>query len=162
MVTTFTTVTNISSQNDLLTQRNKKALDKAIEKNFDQPPGETWETTRTGNEDKEICIVKIVSEEKNKPAGWGVIAKAKGRREYFDFMVLFNKQKEIKHIEIIKYRSSHGYQITSKRWLRDFKGLTAAEPIQIGDHVDGISGATLSSHGLVKALNKILPLIDKF
>lgn len=41
-------------------------------------------------------------------------------------------------------------------WIKQLKGKTSSSKLKISDDVDGLTGATLSSHALVKAAKKIL------
>ncbi|PWE01174.1 FMN-binding protein [Marinilabilia rubra] len=139
------------AQNNLLNKKNLKSINKAIEKLYDEVPD--YKLQETANE-YPFEILKIYISDSTETSGYAIIAQGKGRRNYFDFMVIYTDG-VIRHLEILQYRSSHGYQITSKSWLKDFIGVKSGEEIRIGNDVDAISGATLSSHGLLKVLNKI-------
>ncbi len=52
-----------------------------------------------------------------------VISSAKGRYERFDFMVLYQMDKKLVEIRILTYRSEHGSQVSSKKWLNKFTEL---------------------------------------
>ncbi len=148
---------NMAAQTDFLTKKNIKIIDAAIEKNFDRDQ----QLKRKQMElDEDYCVFEINSEAADDTHGWAFIASGLGRSDHFDFLVIFNQEKVLMHLEILQYRSSRGYQITSKGWLNKFQGLS--NHIKIGDSVDAISGATLSSHGLVKSLNKIMEITAQF
>jgi len=71
--------------------------------------------------------------------------------ENFDFMVLLDKDNEVKLVRILVYRENYGSEIGSKKWLKQFIGMT--EPIPF---VDGISGATISVNSLKYSLNNLI------
>ena len=69
----------------------------------------------------------------------------------FDYMLLFNSEKEIQLVKVLVYRENYGGEISSKRWLKQFIGLNKPKPF-----VDAISGATISVHNMHKAINTLL------
>jgi uncharacterized protein with FMN-binding domain len=95
---------------------------------------------------------KIVQEEEVK--GLLYVGSAKGRYDWFDFIVIFNTKRIIEKVEIIVYRSDHGFEFMNKSWLAQFAGTTGCEA-EYGKTVDAISGATLSASSLTKAINDI-------
>ncbi|MCF8333970.1 MAG: FMN-binding protein [Bacteroidales bacterium] len=82
-----------------------------------------------------------------------ILATAKGRYDYFDFMVLFDDELAITKVKVLVYRSSHGYEVTHKRWLRQFK--REKHPYRYGVNIDAISGATLSGKAITQRLNQL-------
>jgi len=152
--------TTTSAREELLTKRNLKSLNKAIEKNFEKHSGLMHNNLDVAEDAEKLVVLEIKSKGIADPLGWGCIAKAKGRLDYFDFLVLYDNNKEVIHLEILQYRSSHGYHIDSKRWLNNFKGLSVRDTIEKGQQVDGISGATMSVDGLIRKMNEIAGVIN--
>jgi len=74
--------------------------------------------------------------------------------EVFVFMVIFNKDLKIERVDVIDYQSNHGFQITSKTWLKQFIGFEGCE-MEYGKNVDAITSATTSAKSLVKNINWI-------
>lgn len=68
--------------------------------------------------------------------------------EYFDLMVLLNIDQKIIKIKILDYFSDYGYEVTSKKYLKKFMGLTPCDFSTQQDGVDSVSGATISSYAL--------------
>lgn len=155
----FIVSANSSAENDLLTRKNLKALNKAIEKHFPNNPKAEFSELNQFESHNNLTVVEILPADKTSPVGWGTITEAKGRFDFFDFLALYNQNKELVHLEILRYPSSHGYQVTSRKWLRQFTGLTTKDTIKVGQQVDGISGATLSVNGLVQRLNDLSKII---
>lgn len=69
----------------------------------------------------------------------------------FDFMVLLDKSNKVKLVRVLVYRENYGSEIGSKRWLKQFIGMT--EPKQF---VDAISGATISVNSMKYSVNKLI------
>lgn len=59
-------------------------------------------------------------------SGFCLIGKAKGRYDYFDYAVIYSTEWIIHAVEILNYRSDHGYEITNRRWLANSKEAVAA------------------------------------
>ena len=80
--------------------------------------------------------------------------------DYFDYFILFSDEGEVLKVNVYNYQSSHGYQITSRYWLRQFNSYKGKQPLKTGRDVDAISGATISANALTKAVSsKTLKLI---
>jgi uncharacterized protein with FMN-binding domain len=80
-----------------------------------------------------------------------MIGSAMGRYEEFDFAVLYSTDWLIENVEILVYRSDHGYEVMNKKWLAQFKGSTGCG-LAYGKDIDAISGATLSGNALTEAV----------
>jgi hypothetical protein len=93
------------------------------------------------------------------PIGFLVISSAKGRYDYFDFMLVYNLEKQLIDIRILTYRSEHGSQVTSRSWLRRFTDLNTSDTIRYGVEIDALSGATFSASSLTLEVDRINGLI---
>lgn len=71
-----------------------------------------------------------------------------GSHEYFDYYILFDKDKTVQEVKVFNYQATHGYEITSRGWLKQFAGHDGSEPLQVNKNVDAISGATISVHAI--------------
>lgn len=75
--------------------------------------------------------------------------------EYFDLLVILDKDKNIQHLKILDYFSDYGYEVTSKRYLKKFKKKNVCNFQQETDGIDAISGATISCHALEYTLAQL-------
>ena len=69
----------------------------------------------------------------------------------FDFMVVFDCDNKIKLVKVLIYRENYGGEISSRRWLKQFIGITEPKPF-----VDAISGATISVNSIKYSINKLI------
>lgn len=83
--------------------------------------------------------------------------------EYFDYFAIFDTKGNIKEVRVHNYKATKGHGIVSKGWLRQFEKLNHNEKPVVGKNIDGISGATISSHAItedmalrIKMMGKIL------
>jgi hypothetical protein len=86
--------------------------------------------------------------------GYAWIGKAPGRYDDFDFTVIYSPDWLILQVEILVYRSDHGFEITNKRWLAQFKGSNGCE-LRYGKDIDALAGATISGNSLVSSVSRI-------
>lgn len=68
--------------------------------------------------------------------------------EYFDYFILFDKNKTVKMVKVYNYQATHGQEITAKGWLKQFIGYDGTESLEVNKNVDGISGATISVYAI--------------
>ncbi len=88
--------------------------------------------------------------------GYYYLGKAFGKADYFDFIVIFDKDLIISKIKVLVYREGHGGEIASKRWLKQFNGKTSHQDLIYQKDIAAISGATISAKSMCKEVNKIL------
>ena len=82
-----------------------------------------------------------------------------GRFEQFEYMVLFNTNKEILYVRILKYEAEYGFEICSKKWLAQF--INKKSSLEYGTDIQGISGATVSAKSITQEINKLKGMVVK-
>lgn len=82
--------------------------------------------------------------------------------EYFDYFILFDTVGIIEHVKVYNYQASHGHEITVKGWLKQFQGYSGKDELRIGKNVDGISGATISVHGITYDIEEKTKLMHEY
>lgn len=87
--------------------------------------------------------------------GYMVLDDVVGKFELISYAVAVNPDASIKQIEILAYRESHGFEIKSPAWRKQFVGKTAAAGLSIGDGIANISGATLSCTHVTDGVRRI-------
>jgi len=81
--------------------------------------------------------------------------------EQFYIYSLFNSKAELLEVKIIDYPSEHGYEVTSKWWLKRFVKYQH-ESYSYGKNIDAISGATISVKSMIREisyLQKCMPAV---
>lgn len=91
-----------------------------------------------------------------KKRGTLIFASSLGKSSYFDYLVLLDEEDKVMEVKVLRYRSDYGYQITSSRWLTQFKGYDGEEPLIPGRDVDALSGATISSRSITRDIQRIV------
>lgn len=94
-----------------------------------------------------------------KLVGYYYLGQAYGKADYFDFIVIFDKDLIISKIKILVYREDHGSEVGSKRWLNQFKGKSKNENLEYQKDIAAISGATISAKSMTNEVNKLLKTV---
>lgn len=71
-----------------------------------------------------------------------------GESEFFDYFILFDKNKTVQLVKVFNYQATHGQEVTAKGWLKQFIGHNGSEPLQVNKNIDAISGATISVYAI--------------
>ena len=59
-------------------------------------------------------------------------------------------------VVVLDYQEIRGRPIAKKRFLRQYKGKSIGDPVQLRNDIDGITGATISSRSLTDGVRKLL------
>lgn len=113
----------------------------------------------------------------NKTLGYAYIARVKtcrsggcsnpsansgGRNfEYFDYLLIFNREIGVRQISIFNYNATYGFQITSKSWLRQFFGYHGKHPLKYGHDIHAVSGATISANAIIQDIQNTTRTLKK-
>jgi Na+-transporting NADH:ubiquinone oxidoreductase subunit NqrC len=87
--------------------------------------------------------------------GYVVLDDVIGKFELISYAVAINPDASVKQIEILAYRESHGFEIRSPAWRKQFAGKTAQAGLAIGEGIANISGATLSCTHVTDGVRRI-------
>lgn len=87
--------------------------------------------------------------------GYLIHGKAPSRSRHFDYAILQDTELKVQKIRVLIYRESHGGEIGSKRWLKQFEGKGPDDPLRFRKEIDGISGATISARSMTRTVRKV-------
>lgn len=103
-------------------------------------------------------LFKIHTE--GKLLGYGYIGNAPSKTATFDYLVLFDKNFVVTTSKVLFYREEYGGEISSKRWLKQFKGASpTSKELVYNRNIIPISGATISVKSLTSEMNLLLKSI---
>lgn len=91
--------------------------------------------------------------------GYFVVERVVGKHEYITLAVGINANGTVKQIEIMEYKESYGYEVREASWRAQFVGKSASSPLQLGQDIKNISGATLSSKHITDGVKRVLQRI---
>lgn len=95
----------------------------------------------------------------NELLGYVFVDQASSKTAKFDYLVLFDSNLEIINSKVLVYREDYGGEIGSKRWLKQFVGMTGTDRVDHESNIDGISGATISVRSMTNAMDDLLQTI---
>ena len=117
------------------------------------------------NEINEIVPIKITEtnffkiKSEDTFLGYYYLGHAYGKADYFDFIVIFDKDLIVSKVKILVYREDHGGEVGSKRWLKQFIGKTTKRDLKYQKDIAAISGATISARSMTNEVNKLFKTI---
>lgn len=91
--------------------------------------------------------------------GYAFVDQAPSKTANFDYVILFDTALKVKHSKVIIYREEYGGEIGSKRWLKQFLGLSGSDRVNHETNIDGIAGATISVRSMTNAMDDLLQTI---
>jgi|SRR5579863_762771 len=95
-----------------------------------------------------------------RPIGFAVALDVIGKEQPISFLAGVDPSGKLKGLEVLIYRESRGSEIRSARFMRQFVGASVTAPLQLGQDVQAVSGATLSSRAAAFAVKKALALVE--
>lgn len=85
--------------------------------------------------------------------------------EYFDYFFVTDSRGHVLSVKVFNYQATHGHQVMSKGWLKQFVGYRGIQSLNYGKDIQAISGATVSANTIINdikiAEGIILSLLNK-
>jgi hypothetical protein len=82
--------------------------------------------------------------------------------EYFDYFILFDTTSKVDYVRIFNYQATHGQEVVSKGWLKQFCGYDGSTKLDVGKEIDAIAGATISVFGITQDIEEKTKLLKAF
>ncbi len=95
---------------------------------------------------------------KNKIIGVALVLDEPGKWGPIKFIVCLGTRGEIHSTAVMKYTETRGRPVASGSFLRQFSGKTLSDPIRLGQDIQGVSGATISSSAACFTMKKAMVL----
>lgn len=83
------------------------------------------------------------------------VSQARSKVDDFDFLVVYSSELKIQTVKVLQYRENYGGEISSKRFLRQFLGLSGSSEMKYGKDINGISGATISVRAITAGIKRM-------
>ena len=90
--------------------------------------------------------------------GRALVLEEKGRFKPITFLVHVRPDGEVGKVLVMVYRESRGDGVRRQRFLKQFRGRDADDPLRLNRDVVNLTGATLSSRALAAGVRKALVL----
>jgi hypothetical protein len=79
-----------------------------------------------------------------------------GKHDLIDYAVALGNDGRVRQIEILQYRESYGGEVRNAHWRAQFVGRHHGDPVQVGQDIQNISGATLSCQHVTDGIRRLL------
>ena len=96
----------------------------------------------------------------DKLLGWAVALNEQGMKEPITFLVGVDIEGNVLDVYVLEYREPHGFEIRRRAFLSQFFGKTADSPLAVGQDIDAVTQATISSTAAVRAVKKSLAVVS--
>ncbi len=108
---------------------------------------------------EEVYLWKILKSDS--VFAYAILDNVFGKSLPITFLVVFNGDGKIISSSIIKYREPYGGGIVNLNWNDQFVGKDRNSDFEVGEDIQGISGATISVNSVTKGINKQCLLISE-
>ncbi len=88
--------------------------------------------------------------------GWFIVDEVVGKHEFITFALALEADGKVKGVEILDYREAYGGQVRGSTWRAQFTGKTHGDKLKLGQDIQNISGATLSSKHVTDGVRRLL------
>ncbi|MCP4443887.1 MAG: FMN-binding protein [Myxococcales bacterium] len=92
--------------------------------------------------------------------GYAFIGDQMGQHKPITFAVKLSPEGVVEREEIMVYRESHGSEIRSARFSKQFRGKTVHDSLRPNKDIDSVSGATISSRAITMGVRRALLIFD--
>ena len=103
-----------------------------------------------------------VAREGDRLAAYALTLDEVGKTEPITFTVALDPAGKVTDVIILVYRESRGAEVRDPRFLKQFRGKTRRDSVQVDRDILNYAGATLSSQALARGVRKALTLFDYF
>ena len=88
--------------------------------------------------------------------GFALVRSVIGKEQPITFLVAIDSADALRDVDILVYREPQGGEVAYEPWRKQFRGKTAAAPLQVGKDIRNISGATISSNSVTLGVRRAL------
>lgn len=91
--------------------------------------------------------------------GYAFVDEEMGQHEPITFGSRFGPDGACDRVEVMVYREGYGEEIRESRFLEQFVGRKAEQPLRLKHEVDAVTGATISSGSATDAVRRALAIV---
>jgi Na+-translocating ferredoxin:NAD+ oxidoreductase RnfG subunit len=84
--------------------------------------------------------------------GFAEVRNVKGKEQPITYLVAVDSAGAMRDVDILVYRETQGGEVGNEAWRKQFRGKTAADPVEVGKDIRNISGATISSNAVTRSV----------
>ncbi len=116
---------------------------------------------RLGRKLAEDTYTWYVAQTDGKPSGYALIMDEQGKYYPITFIVGLKPDGSVRDVAIMIYREKRGDAVKRRRFLNQFQGKTAEDPLMVNRDIIHLTGATVSSWSISAGVKKATVLFDE-
>lgn len=130
------------------TTREQRALDRDTKERLQRELGR--------HIDEDSVATTLVYDGQGALLGYAVVTEEIGKYRPITFMVGVTPQFTVRDVAVLVYRESRGADVKRKRFLSQYRGKSARDPIDLNRDIINISGATMSVRSMNVGVKRVL------
>ena len=108
--------------------------------------------------DKAIVHEAMVN---GKVVGYGIVDDVRGKAQPITYITLIHPDGKIADVEVLVYREPYGGEIGYETFRKQFRGKSPNSKLRVGEDIQNMAGATISSNAITRGAKKIVTLFDE-
>ena len=88
--------------------------------------------------------------------GFAQVRNVKGKDQQITVLIATDSADAVRDVDVLVYREPYGGEVAYDAWRKQFRGKTAGAPLVVGKDIRNISGATISSNSVTRAVRQAL------
>lgn len=133
------------------------ADEEAVKKIF--PAMQTIKVGAGISEGQEFKVYRVFAE--GKIIGWAVKLDEMGKIKPITFLVGIGVEGKVAAVNVLEYHDIFGTEIKRRSFLRQFQGKSLRDKINVGQDIDAVTSATISSEAAASAVRKALNIVEE-
>lgn len=106
-------------------------------------------------DDDTVRVIRV-ADASGRLRGYAVVTEEIGKYRPITFMVGVTPEMTVRDVAVMVYRESRGGDVKRKRFLGQYRGKRASDPIDVNRDIINISGATISVRSLNAGVKRVL------
>lgn len=106
--------------------------------------------------DEDEVLVTRVFDAAGALRGYAVVSEEIGKYRPITFMVGANPDLTVRDVAVMIYRESRGGDVKRRRFLNQYRGKSAHDPIDVNRDIINVSGATISVRSMNAGVKRVL------
>ena len=96
-----------------------------------------------------------------KKIGIAIIDTQPGKWGPVEFIIGMDLKPNVTNVAVMRFREKRGRPIANKSFMNQYTGKNSRSPLNVGDDIVAVSGATISSRAATFAVKKALVLVEE-
>lgn len=92
--------------------------------------------------------------------GYAMVLNERGKYRPITFMVGATPELRVRGVEVMVYREDRGEEVRYERFLRQYRGKRAGDPVRTHRDITNVTGATISVRSMNRGVRKALAVME--